>query len=64
MEKSVGQGLDWAGLPVIATVARLLSSSATEPRTLTPSRGGSRDLRRQCVGSRFERIQMRPRGRN
>jgi len=33
MEKGVGQGLDWVGLPVIATVARL---PCREP-TLIPS---------------------------
>jgi hypothetical protein len=34
--------LGWLGLPVIVTVAWLLSSSATKSRTVTPSRGGSR----------------------
>ena len=29
MEKAVGRGLDWAGLPVIATVARLLCRELT-----------------------------------
>jgi len=33
---------DWVGLPVIATVARLLCPNTTEPRPPTPSRGGSR----------------------
>jgi len=31
MENAVERGLDWVGLPVIATVARLLSPSATNP---------------------------------
>ena len=42
MDKAVERGLDWAGLPDIATVARLLSPGAMEARTATPSRGGSR----------------------
>ena len=29
MEKAIGRGLDWAGLPVIATVARLLCRELT-----------------------------------
>ena len=33
---------DWVGLPVIATLARLLCPNTTEPRPPTPSRGGSR----------------------
>jgi hypothetical protein len=37
MGDEVGPGSDWAGLGVIATAARLLSSSATEPRTVTPA---------------------------
>jgi len=42
MENAVERGPDWAGLPVIATVARLLRPSSTDPRPVTPSRGGSR----------------------
>jgi len=40
--RDAGLGLDSVGLPVIATVARLLCPSATEPRPLTPSRWDSR----------------------
>jgi len=29
MEKAVGRGLDWAGLPVVATVAGLLCRDLT-----------------------------------
>lgn len=39
MEEAVERGLDWAGLPVIAAVARLLSPGATEPRSPTPAEG-------------------------
>jgi len=39
MANAVERGPDWAGLPVIATLARLPSSSATEPRTVTQPRG-------------------------
>ena len=47
MEKAVERGPDWAGLPVIATVVRLLSPHATEHLPVTPSRrvarvGGTR----------------------
>jgi hypothetical protein len=38
---AVKRGLDWAGLPVIATVARLLCPGVMAPRTFTPSRRGS-----------------------
>jgi len=48
MEKGTERGLEWAGLPVIATVARLLSPCATQPLAMTPSRGGSRS--RGCPG--------------
>jgi len=37
MEEAVERGLDWAGLPVIATVARPLSSFATGLRAVTPA---------------------------
>jgi hypothetical protein len=33
MEKAVERGLDWAGLPVIATVARLLCHAAAKARS-------------------------------
>jgi hypothetical protein len=36
MQKSSDRGSDWAGLPVIATVARLLCPHATGPRTVSP----------------------------
>jgi len=39
MEEAVERGLDWAGLPVIATVARPLSSFATGLRAVTPAEG-------------------------
>jgi hypothetical protein len=39
MEAAVERRPDLAGLPVIATVARPLSPYATQPRTVTPSRG-------------------------
>ena len=42
MENAVERGLDWAGLPGIATVARLLCHTGRirgAPRPLTPSRG-------------------------
>jgi hypothetical protein len=39
MGEDVDPGLDWVGLPVIATVARLLPSCATEPRPVTPADG-------------------------
>ena len=39
MEDAAERGLDWAGLPVIATVARRPSSLAAEPRTVTPAEG-------------------------
>jgi len=51
MEQAVERGLDWVGLPVITTVARLpvtttvarlLSPGVVEAWTVTPSRGGSR----------------------
>jgi len=35
----VQRGLDWAGMPVIATTARLLFRHAMELPVLTPSRG-------------------------
>ena len=41
MVNALEQGLDWAGLPVIATVARLLCPTRRNP-AVTPSRGGSR----------------------
>jgi hypothetical protein len=37
MEDGVERGPDWAELPVIATVTRLLGPCATELPTLTPS---------------------------
>ena len=52
MEKAGERGLDWAGLPVIATVARLPCHAGRirdEPRTVTPSRGGSRSW--ECPGA-------------
>jgi len=36
MKNAVERALDWAGLPVIATVARLLCPSTAEPWTATP----------------------------
>jgi len=48
-------GLDWTGLPVIATVSRLLCPSATKPRPLTPRRGGSRS-RGVLSGRRHGRV--------
>jgi len=42
MEKVVERGLDWAGLPMTAAVARLLCPSAMEIQLTTPSRWGSR----------------------
>jgi hypothetical protein len=45
MEKAIEREFDWAGLPEIASVSRLLSSSSTESRTV-PSRRDSRSWRR------------------
>jgi len=42
MESAVERGLDWARLPAIATVARLLSSFAATRRAVAQSRGASR----------------------
>jgi hypothetical protein len=39
MDGDAELALDWAGLPVIATVARPPSSSATLPRTSPPAEG-------------------------
>ena len=40
--RAVERWPDWAGLPVIATVARALCPGVMEPRAVIPSRGGSR----------------------
>ena len=45
MQKGSDRGFGWMGLAMIATVARLLCHAGRirdEPRTVTPSRGGSR----------------------
>jgi hypothetical protein len=42
MGKDAERGFGWAGLPVIATAVRLPRPYATEPRTVTPDRRGSR----------------------
>ena len=53
VDEDVELSLDWAGLLLIAALARLLCSamldaSATAPRPLTPGREGSRSWR--CLG--------------
>jgi len=41
MEKAVERGLDWAGLPVIPAVARVLSAPRDGPPATDPGRRGS-----------------------
>ena len=49
MEKTVERGLDWAGLPIIATVARLLCRELHPPERV-PSLG-EQDSQGEGVGA-------------